>query len=375
MIRHLIVVFTRMYAQKGSDEDEFVNIWDVEHDQGKQNLTYHSGNGETRSSYMLVVHSYRCESGEHDGFSLDGPDERSLEQARGSIIEGIKLLKPPVTFKELEVGIAFHPDWDDDCVKLFSETMKEFLKEQEARVSFVKRYSGATSLFPPLVAKLHNSQDFAKEYHRVWTYFVEDIEAYVVYLGALLQQVFSLLEPLNTDLEGWRASDFKVSYQQEIVGRSANSLPMRLLDTARDLVMGGTSNTDSVRKLVKEMETKLKKSQPALAQEIENCMQKVEEAFNEANLSPAATLLELLGKVRQPQNTPEDGTNPQQETLEAAKDFEKLRSLLEKRNEFGEWYVALRSSLEAMLRITKEGFDKSQVAEIEYRDSARLPED
>lgn len=359
MIKHLIVVFTRMYAQRGSDEDEFINIWDTSQDEGKNYLPYHCGDG-TKHFYVLIVHGYRCDSNESGGFSVDRPDEPSLAMARHSIIEGVSLLSPEVTLKELAVGVAFHPDWDDAGVKLFGAALENFLKEQGAHVSFVKRYSGSTSLFPPLVARIHSGQDFVKEYHRVWTYFVEDLEAYANYMGTLLQRVYELVEPLNADLEGWRESGFKVGYWQEIADRWRNGAPHDQFNAARETILGGLPNTDSVRKLVKELESNFKKRRPSLADEVEKRLQKVESAFEETKLLPVTELLTLLGKACQSQHHLGGEANFQAATVEAADAFEKFKSSLKERNDFREWYVELKSSLTDLLRVIMDGHKKKQ---------------
>lgn len=91
MSKNLIVVFTRMYAQKGGHEDEFVTTWDIQQDNGKKYLPYYSGDGG-QHCYALIVHGHRREGVEPDGFSVDACDEQILATARESIIEGVGLL-------------------------------------------------------------------------------------------------------------------------------------------------------------------------------------------------------------------------------------------------------------------------------------------
>ncbi len=229
MKKVLFIIVTRMYAEKGSNGDEFVEDWG-----GPQNEEYFFSQGEKLD--LLVIHGYR-EKYQYQGKTSPKTLPCDVYEQVGK--KGIQIA---TTYGQ--VVICYHPQ--DGGMQYQAEDFN-FLNH-ETIVVLVRRYSSTSGGLAGCIDQLVIDQLVQKDVADEVKFFFPRFK--VTKLSILKHRIAHLFLPIDIDLQGLIETGFREDYWREVVEEWKGGRALKALDEARSLIYGKDSERDTVEKVL-----------------------------------------------------------------------------------------------------------------------------
>lgn len=206
-MRRVLALVTRMYAERDSDRDEFVEDW-LTTDKNDEFILFSETTLKER--WVLVVHGY------------DYPrvaNEDAISRASHDITQGLAV--GTLRGFPLELGILFHPPmtWGPTAKDFFVTGLLNCLNS----VHFVREYRHGSEIVRQLAIKCRSNEDFSADFDRTWHTYGSDYSRYDSRLGSFMHDTENNIAPLLNDLEEWRRRNFDQSFGQNILEHYRNS--------------------------------------------------------------------------------------------------------------------------------------------------------
>jgi len=309
MESYLFIIITRMYAQKGSNNDEFVVDWGQLESMDEVFLK-----GNTLD--LLLIHGYNQR--------FKGTDERIRSLANEAVHSAIVKCSIDVQLYN-EIYMFYH--YDSELLK--KEHFHQ-LSLKEVKAYGIGRKSGENVLIEN-IKSLNLPQNVQEEAKSVFP------RIRVTMFSRLIHSIAHLFLPIDIDLQGLIETGFKEKYWKEVAQTWApeqqdqETKAYKVLEKAKTLIYGDPRQTDYVEKIVnhsKRNADEYKKEQIDKAwQEIVKLLPKDGNPNNEA----VVEILKNLGiDLESVKNICKNGRNPfRQWFADLDKAFEELRNAIE----------------------------------------------
>lgn len=361
-MNRLLIVVTRMYAQRGEHNDEFAREWARVEERDKGHLVFWADDAG-QALHLLVIH------GHHYPDHL-GQQER--ERFKGAIVEGCKSLGLGESPGEAKVGVIFHPPqgWGGSAFRKIEETMPDALPEGWA-LEFSKNYSSGVQSLTDLAVKCKAGQNFVTEFDRVWVAFggqatpspalggaepagaatpATDIDDEVKQFATLRHKIINLLQPIENNLQTWVETEFDAECGREIAEEYADGGARECLSEARALTLGGDDQPANISAVLDAIIAKV--GGAPVAAELKKLKGKIRGLFDSDAYRETEKVLGALGGIRSKPEVQLISSDyapvlvVESERAQAGRVLGRLEGSLREGNVFHDWYASLTANLD-----------------------------
>jgi hypothetical protein len=236
----LLVVFTRMFAERGGDGDEFAEIWCAGGGGDEEHLFFvrHPRAEHARQLLVLHAHGYPAEV-----------DERVVERAHDSIASALGGVEP---VSPSEVGVAFHPPvaWSAEETAGFARELALGLIGAGHSVGFVKEYRRDYRLQTRLAPLCRKGGEFKDEFDDIWANYRHAGTDYDACMRQIKHKIETRLSGLDGDLKSWEASRFDPAQGRNLAARHGGAKAAEKLAHVRQLVTESSFRRHTVANVV-----------------------------------------------------------------------------------------------------------------------------
>ncbi len=323
-MNRILIVITRMYAEKGGEGDEFVELWMEEEEAGvnEEYRLFPAGAAADCPRRVLVLHGY------------DYPDNYSKEVTERAA-ESIRAALAAVGGAgEAEIGVAFHAkmEWEPSEGNALARELEAELRRDGCKVKFAAEYRHGALLQKEIAPLCREGEEFSEQFDRQWEYFSNVESKHDNRMGEIRHKIINKLSPVEKELEAWKADGFEREAGLDLLGAHGGGSAPRALDDAMHLVLESSWHADTVANIVESV--LLKADAAAKKKAINDSFEKLKGLFEGGQ--EYQKMKEVMAEF---------GAPPGAGDSEDAR-LERLRKLLAPRNHYKEWYDSMLAAFD-----------------------------